>query len=266
MADQALERDREVASTLALYQVESAHLSGVAAIDERLEEIRLEEEAYAQRPEVLAQEPIDAYFEEGRIVLESEEDRRAFQETFGLAAPALDSGTYVFSGVFRDGGEPSILFYEPGTALRIFLDGQLTASLHLGALDVPELDVDQLADERALLVDLISGPTVQIKMIHGVEDEDGILYFVSLHKQIGREIGTLFRKPLARLGHDGELTRFGDLRFLQGIDHRQIEWITLDEEGQPAGEPQRYEYNHWEGVFRIPGPPPTAPRREIPQS
>lgn len=264
-----LEPDYQVAAALALHQVHHAQIESVSAVEFRLEEIRREEEAYAQRPEVLALETFDPRVERATIPLDGPENRERFQQTYGLTPPG--ESAFAFQGVFRSRDGEALAIVEPGAALRIYQAGRIVASLNLTQY-LSDLDLSELAERNefigdgAFAMDLVDGDPIQLQLIHGQEGDEGITYFVSIHKQIGTEIGTLFHKPFAHRDLDGELTRFADFRFLRGLQHREIEWIPLNEEGMPEGDTIRYEYNHWEGVYRIPGPPPTAPRRESPQS
>ena len=262
--------ESDIAYAVALHQVDVAHYraefdgeqAGVHAQQAREEEEKeADEEASYRSMEELALEPINPTLPQSEITLETEEAQQNFANTFGVAPPSIGQA---FQDAFRRHDRSVLAIHRPGEALELYRDGARLASRDLSdyAAVTPPEDLISLPTGA---VELVRNGSVQLKLVHAREQEDGgITYYVAIYKLIGNKIGTIFHHPIASSSPDGELTRQADLRYLHGKDHRIIEWITLDEEGMPDGEPQRFEWNRWEGVYRIPGPPPTAPRQ--PQS
>ncbi len=265
----------EVAHAVALHQIDVAHYraefdgdrAGAQVLREKEEAEKSENgeaderEAAYRSMEELALEPIDPTLPQSRISLDGEADRESFANTFGIAPP--EEGQ-IFQAAFKRHDRSVLAIHRPGQALDLYRGGSALASLDLSNYD--DLPVpDDLISLPTGAIELVRNGSVQIKLIHARQNEDGeISYSLAIYKLIGNEIGTIFHHPIAYIDQSGELTRQGDLRYLHGMDHRTIEWIPLDEEGKPEGEPLRFEWNRWEGVYRVPGPPPTAPRQ--PQS
>ncbi len=255
------ESDEQLASDHDDSPSESKSESETAA-SERAERLaRAEEQARIER-EKMALDPVDPYLPQAHVLLETDEDRSAFEANFGITPP--DENATVFHGAFRADEDATVAIHRPGQALRIYQEGQLLASRDLSEYD-SQPDLEEIGEEQARVVDVVEG-TVEVKLIHARPDDEGTTYFVGIYKLIGDEIGSIFHHPIARRDENGALTRFADIQFLHGTDHRTIQWIPLDEEGQPDGDPLIYEWNRWEGVYRIPEPPPTAPNRSTPQS
>ncbi|MFB6351122.1 MAG: hypothetical protein ABEN55_09330, partial [Bradymonadaceae bacterium] len=63
-----------------------------------------------------------------------------------------------------------------------------------------------------------------------------------------------------RTGEKSDLERTGYVDFVRSDGNTHLRWIPADEQGNPDFNGAAVlEYNQWEGVFRIPKPPPTAP-------
>ncbi len=193
------------------------------------------------------------------IPLSTERERATFATAYGFNPPA---GALAFQGGFNATGDHTIAMYLPGQSLRFYRDGSLIAQHRFE--DHAPVDADLGVEPTA--VNLTGGDAQQLQLVHAVPNDDGITYYLGIYKVIGQFVGTTFYKPIARQAADGQVQRIADFRFLEGEDHRVIEWTDLDGDGQPIGEPTLYEWNRWEGVFRVPGPPPTAPVREAPVS
>ena len=169
-----------------------------------------------------------------------------------------DSGRF-YEGHFDDEASTIIAHYFPGDHLRFHHGDQLLASAPLDDFDDHLPDGDILYIETGP-VDLVAGDGHQLMLVQRRTDDDGIqTYYLTIYKLIAERIGTIFSKPIAHRDDQQALVRTLDIRVLHGTDHRVIEAIPLDDDGQPAGDPQRYEWNPWEGVYRLPHAPPTAP-------
>ena len=241
-------------------QVDGEHAA--EALAEAAEEEEREEAV--RSPEELAMEPVDPLGEDARVVLDDEEARIAFEERHDIEAPEVGS---VYRAAFESRDRSSVAIHRPGDALDLYSDGEKVASLSLESYD-DELAPKELNSFRSGASDLVRDGTAQLQLIHRQTDDDGdVTFYLAIYKLIGEHIGTVLREPIATASageEDDTMEYLADIRFLHGIDHRIIEWIPLDNEGQPTGEPQRKEWNQWEGVYRVPEPPPTAP--DQPQS
>ena len=210
----------------------------------------------ARRTEELALEPIDPTLDDAALNFDDDDHRASFEESSGLQVP--EDGE-LFRGTFESPDRSAVAVHRPGESIDLYADGQSVASLSIEEFDGESIPDDAFSFPTGA-IDLVREGTVQLKLIHAESDEDGaVTYHLAIYKIIGDKIGTIFRKPIATKTQDGTVDPFGDLRFLHGVDHRIIEWTPLDDNGEPDGEAIRYEWNRWEGVYRIPEPPPTAP-------
>lgn len=96
-------------------------------------------------------------------------------------------------------------------------------------------------------------------MVFGL-DKSGEIEVVtfSVYKVFGDRIGRVFTTEVGRVGPGG-ISKTADVEFIGGRRNIGIRRTPLDASGAP--DPQRaqtYEWNRWEGMFRIPTPPPTA--------
>lgn len=260
----------QIAHAIAFHQVDQAHYRAETDGDEAAlaikeaqaaEEEEEDEEVWYRSADDLAYEPIDPTISDTVIALASDEDREQFEDRYNIDAPEPGEA---FRGRFRAQDRSTIAVHRPGEALEIYSDGELIASQNLEQFDRVIAD-DDITRFPTGALDLIRGSDVQLKLVHAEAHEDGsVTYHLGIYQLIGEYIGTAFRQPIARADKDGTVRRLADLRFLHGYDSRIIEWIPLDENGDPVDEPLQYKWNHWEGVYRLPGPPPTAP--DDPQS
>lgn len=209
----------------------------------------------------LAAEVIDPSLPDARIPLDDEEKRKSFADRFGLQPPPEGRA---YRGTFRDEDRFDLAVHRPGKSLDFYHDGDRFISLDLSdyaAVPIPE----ELSELDSGAVELVDKGTAQLQLIQGRKSDAGsIIYVVAIYKIIGDHVATIFERPVAKADSGGEIEQKGNLRYLHGVDHRIIEWIPTDAQGQQVDESIHYEWNPWEGVYRIPRPPPTAPRQ--PQS
>jgi len=250
----------ELAVPPASVHVEYAHTRAAEDGEQQARELAAQAEsddAPYLDPEDLAEHPVNPVVDDGKIDLESEDERQQFEERHDIEVGETDEVFHIDIG----GGDSSALaVHRPGEALEVYAGDRRIDTLDLDQFD-DQLVTEELTDYPAGPVELLTDGTEQLKLFHTRTDDDGsTTYVVSFYKIIGSRIGTIFREPIAVREDDQALVQHADIGFLHGIDERVIQWIELDDEQQPDGAPDLYEWNHWEGVYRIPEPPPTAPR------
>ncbi|MFU8803491.1 MAG: hypothetical protein ACNA8W_06760 [Bradymonadaceae bacterium] len=205
-------------------------------------------------------EPADARLASGILDTSSADRRRAVASSRGVNLPG-DDGLIVLAGTFVRGEESTVVLV-PGKNIRFYADGSIAGQL---ALDhhTQGIDLGELTNETVQPVQLVKNGTSQILVHYAHRHESGAIdYRVAIYKAIGTDVGTIFEQTLARRSSpDAPLEHMGRFRILEGKAHRFIEWTYLDPAGNPLGEPQILRWNRWEGVYRLPTPPPTAPRR-----
>jgi hypothetical protein len=205
---------------------------------------------------------VDVTLGDRRLDLEGSDDRRAFKKRFRLPPPD-DEGTILVEGPFATESDhplPQVAFVDARRRIRLYAGGRLVTKTTFD--DLAPLP-DSLQTVRPVRV--VRDGTVQL-LVCWTEpgEEDDIRYKAGIFKLIGSRFGRIFERTVAvRPSKEGELKRRGYFEFLRGDQHRYIRWTPADDEEQPA--PDRsviLEWNHWEGVYRRPIPPPTAPDRE----
>lgn len=260
IAQACQDADQEVAHAVADHQVDQAHYR--AQTEEyqaarKLDPSDAEEETEElQGSEQFAEEPVDPTVAQALVSFEDEEEQSAFEAQHQIEVP---DGATVYRGHFESQEHSTVAIHRPGEALELYREGSQVAALPLEQYDDVSVTDDEFSHPVGA-VDLMRDGRAQLKLTHVQTDDDGdVTYYIGMYKLIGENIGTIFRKPIATGGEDGSFHPLADVRYLHGTDQRIIEWIALDEEGQPTGEPAQYHWNHWEGVYRVPKPPPTAP-------
>lgn len=250
-----------IASAVVTQQVHSAHR---VAATRGQELTRKAQEAAAEadkdddgirRAEDLASERIDPTLSDAAVDFDDDDERDAFAERYDIALP---DNAEVFRHQFAPDDRSALAVHTPGVDLRIYADDNFLASIDLEDYD------EVIADDDALpvssdAIDLVRGDITQLQLIHASTDDDGATtYYMAVYKLIGPKIGTIFHKPFAIADDDGAISPLAEVRYLYGLESRVIEWVSLTD-GEPVEEPDHYEWNRWEGVYRIPEPPPTAP-------
>ena len=262
-ADECGDSSTEIASAVVDHQIDHAHYRADVDVEQAARDLERmaeqEDETPYRDPEELAEEPINPVISDTEISFDDDEDRDFFEETYNVE---LTDSARVFRANFTAAGRTTVAIFRPGRSLEIADESGSVASLELDAFDDRPVPRDEVTDYALGPVELVQDGTHQIKLIHARADEDGGLsYYIGLYKFIGSRIGTIFERPLAVETDDGEVRRLADIQFLHGVDNRRIRWIGLSDDGDPVDEFEDYHWNRWEGVYRLPEPPPTAPER-----
>lgn len=91
-------------------------------------------------------------------------------------------------------------------------------------------------------------------------DKSGEIELVtfSVYKVFGDRIGRVFTTEVGRVGPGG-VSKTALVEFVGGRRNVGIRLTPLDASGVPDTQrSETYEWNRWEGMFRVPNPPPTA--------
>lgn len=252
--------DTEIAAALVDHQLDQAQRRAESDGEQFAAELedagQQEDDDPYYDPEQFAEQPVNPTVPESTVQFDDTEQREQFEEDHDIE---LGEHAEVFRTRFHADDTTAIVVHNPGEALEVYENGQVVASVQLDDYE-PKSAPPDLIEYPTGAVELVQDETEQLKVIHTESDEDGRLtYHLVVYKFIGSRIGTIFSEPIATRQQDESVQRLADIRFLHGLDDRRIEWIPLDEEGNPADETRQYHWNRWEGVYRIPEPPPTAP-------
>lgn len=186
--------------------------------------------------------------------------REEIAETYAIDAPP--ESAIAIEGTFRqheDLPSDQVAVVEPGHRIRVYAEGRSIASLTLGAGTSPL--PDGFAEVSALRV--VRDGTLQIMgyWAESKPESDKRTIHVGIFKVIGDHVGTIFERVVAeQKSSDSDPMRRGYVDVLRGDRHRYLKWTPAGEDGARVDEKAVVlHWNKWEGVFRRPVPPPTAP-------
>jgi len=147
--------------------------------------------------------------------------------------------------------------YYNGTHQVVRLDGvQL-----LGAKTLKQLELTQSVTP----VQLIQDGSTQLLVYRKVKNTKGdILYKVTLYKLFGRYFGKAFEQTIAtQRSGQSQLVNVAKVEFLRGEANPFIRITPISPGGDTlTSQAQILRYNGWEGLYRIPAPVHTAPKRD----
>lgn len=209
------------------------------------------------------------------------EQRSNVAETYEIDPPSSDDaiaipGTYVanlqdfeeFEDLDDEAADNQIAVIQPGKNVVIYAGGEEIASLDVSSGHPLPSELNTVRPVR-----VVRDGTTQLLFVWPETSEDGpnetdesdeettVEYKVGLLKVIGPFVGKIFEGTVATRNGDGtDLEKSAYLEFLRGDDHHLIRWTPTDDEGKPVlDETKLLQWNHWEGVYRVPEPPPTQP-------
>lgn len=196
-----------------------------------------------------------------RVDNSSSKERSAAEQKYGVSLPSGSNVSVMTGEFFPD--QDNLVIVTPGNSIKIYTGGRLAAQRPLPKQD-SATDLSELTRDIAVPVRLVQNSTLQI-LVHSAEQQPGgaIFYKARIYKVFGNEIGVIFEETIARrVAKDQPIQRLGQLEFLQGMNHRFIRWTAFDKNGKLAAEPRILRWNRWEGAYRVPTPPPTAPKNQ----
>jgi len=162
-----------------------------------------------------------------------------------------------FDGLSDEQLQNQVAIVVPGRHIAIYAGDERIASREFsGDLELPS----ELTAVRP--VRLVDDGTIQL-LAYWPESRDGaegVRYKAGILKAIGPFVGTLFERTVGERTADGELQRTGYVDFVHDNEQTYVRSIPADDEGSPnLRRADKLEWNPWEGVFRVPETPPTAP-------
>ncbi len=196
-----------------------------------------------------------------RVDISSSKQRSEAEQKYTVSL-ATDPNIHVMTGEFFP-EQDNLVIITPGNSIKIYAGGRLAAQRPLPKQD-STANLSELTADIALPVRLVQNDSLQI-LIYSAEPQTGgaILYKARVYKVFGNEIGVIFDQTIAkREAKDQPIQRIGQLEFLHGMNHRFIRLTAVDKKGTPATEPRIFRWNRWEGAYRVPTPPPTAPKNQ----
>lgn len=145
--------------------------------------------------------------------------------------------------------------YYNGTHQVVRVDGlQLLSPKTLQKFNLPS---------SVIPVQLIQDGTTQLLVYRKVKNNKGdTLYKVSLYKLFGRYFGKSFEQTFAIQKADSTIMHTAKIEFLRGEKHPFLRVTPYAPDGQLlTNSAQIMRYDAWEGLFRVPAPVPSAPKR-----
>lgn len=220
-----------------------------------------------KEPKVDPMKVAEPEVEDARVELDADDESERLQDSFGIELPD-DGDGFAFTGNFTPNAGEELAVVHAGRDLAFYgSDGRiahLPLDIEWDASTFEELELEA-ARTTPQAVRLVRDGTLQILLHWREEDDDGhVAYKVGAFKVIGAFVGRIFEETLAtREAPDGELRRRGTYEFLHGESHHYVRWIPADDTGELLiDQAEVLQWNRWEGVYRVPKPPPTAPQRD----
>lgn len=237
-------------------------------------------------------DPVDPTIDRRVYDLTDESDRQAFSEISELDPSELDGklaipGTYLKPETFEQFEDPEFRGFDhlseeqKHNQIAIITPGK-RVEVYAGTEQFAAIDFDTQVDMPSKLatvepVRIVDEETTQLLCYWPETSGDGktVRYKAGVLKVIGPFVGKLFEETVARRpapeeseDQDGkqdkkaerDLKRTKQVEILRGKSKPLIRVTPIDSSGEPAVDgAQILEWNPWEGVFRVPKPPPTAP-------
>ena len=212
------------------------------------------------------------------VDLSDRAQRELLRERHGVTLEA-DGDELAFIGQFtRDPSEqPQLLVLDRERGELKLYDGP-TVRARLLDLDLPEDETLEAlgAPAPALPVRLVADGTLQLMVWrrarapeHKTKKQDTKhtpRYHLTAYKVIGPYFGASLDREIAA-GPSASPTPTAQISFARTKRHMRIIWTPVDDSGAPVRDRQEVlRWDRWEGVFRVPRPAPTAPRRDNPRT
>lgn len=232
--------------------------------------------------------PVDPTLDRRIYDLTEESDRKAFSKISELDPSKLDgklaiTGTYLKPETFEEFEDPEfrgfdhlseeqknnqVAIISPGERVEVYAGTEQFAAIDFDTqIEVPS----KLATVKP--VRIVDDETTQLLFYWPEASDDGetVRYKAGLLKVIGPFVGKLFEETVAQRPApedrededqkaESDLKRTKQVEILRGKSKPLIRVTPIDSSGEPAiDRAQILEWNPWEGVFRVPKPPPTAP-------
>lgn len=178
------------------------------------------------------------------------------ESDFGLKSEIAE-GHSAFVGPMSRKGERALAVLKPGDEIRVYVDGGKDAEREWKAKVAPQSYVNAL-ERPANAAKMVDDGRLELVIQEVHENDDGTATVeIAVYKVIGIAVARVFAHPVADRAEDGSWAKTHDLRILNGERARWIEVTPVD-----GGDASIYRWNHWEGMFRVPRPVPTAPRKK----
>lgn len=216
-----------------------------------------------EEPERDPLELIEPVVEGGVVDLDDEKAWADIRSMFPVPESPGESSV-VLRANFDAGEGRELALVEPGRRIRVFNQTEQIAEYKFSTT-VAESGPESSPRGGTSAVTVVRDGTAQI-LTHWTErhDDGSVSYNVGLFKLVQIHLGTAFKAELAhKPANSKAFVNRGTYEFLRGNDHAFVRWIPASDEGDfDASEATVYKWNKWEGVYRIPKLPPTAPREE----
>ena len=178
-------------------------------------------------------------------------------ENFSTKGVELKAPNQAVRGRFTRRGGDELVVITPGSEILIFNARGTVAKRETGrslsdAQELPMLSTNGGA--------LIRDGRSEIALVTQAKSGDATEVYFSVYKVFGREIGRVFDWKIGEV-HEGRFVPYARVRFLRGDRDPFIEVTPVREGAADESQRQIFHWNHWEGMFRIPHTPPTAPKR-----
>ena len=174
------------------------------------------------------------------------------QEEFRLRS-SLSNEYLAFVGPMALNSPKALAILKPGSAIEVIVESGHDAEREWNAETAPRSFVEPLPSS-AVAARMIDDDRLELVVQEVIESGDGSEVHLAIYKVIGKSVARVFGHPVALQTEGEDWMQTHEIRILNGSGARWIEIRDVD-----SSETARYEWNPWEGMYRIPEPVPTAP-------
>ena len=163
---------------------------------------------------------------------------------------------FAFKGDFSGKRGPDYVGADDDMVM--FSNGKWRSQLPIDTL----MRVDELKDPlyKPFAAQLVKDDALEL-VLFTVDSSDPAqrVYLMQVYKAIGERIGIVFEYAFARKTANG-ITPLAKIDFVEGAHHRRIRVTPVSPDGLlDLANIKVFAWNKWEGMFRVPRKPPTAP-------
>lgn len=169
-----------------------------------------------------------------------------------------DRVTHAFVADFsrRNRGDELVVII-PGVELEVRSKTTSIAKRPIGS--VPDFLPPESTEWTA--VRMVDRDRLEIAAVEARTGERGEHAVFVVYKVIGKAVAEVFVQEIARRADQGWVTT-ASVEYVRSGERRGLHVRPVDSSGTRDNSPGKtYWWNPWEGLFRVPEPPPTAPRR-----
>jgi len=212
-----------------------------------------EDSGESEGTEVMTQDSLNTHLIELQgVLVQTQEESTSMRKDFVIRGDLI--GKYILEGNFERSEGNELVVITPGSSVDIY-SGKGRVARSTFDLDPSHPQVKAMGIQQPVAASELVRDGYMEVVVYGVrKNEDTEVLEVRVLKVIGEFAATVFSAPLA-VQESGTWRSVGSFNITRGLRHRFLIYTrSQDPENQEV-----YRWNHWEGMYRVPYTPPTAP-------